>query len=138
MCCYQCLIRVMKVCWVVTLNWRALRWTNFKQKQPYPSIFILKASNFFKIKNKEAPKFGKTGDPIAELTNLGWIIISPKKESNYYHLLLKPYAFNSFEELCSLGVLDISKKEDVNNELFLNKFKSELLKKEGFYETVLI
>ena len=38
----------------------------------------------------------------------------------------------SEKKLCSLDVLSISEKEDVNNKSVLNKFKSQLLEKEGF------
>ena len=113
----------------------------FQTKAVLPIHVILGASDFTKIKTKEAPRIGKIGDPIAELTKLGGgggIIISPGKESNYSHLLLKTFAFNNYEELCSLDVLGISEKEDVNNESVFNKFKSQLLEKEGFYETGLI
>ena len=91
-----------------------------------------------KSKTKEAPRIGKIGDPTAELTKLGWIIISIEKESNYSHLLLKTSVFSNYEELCSLDAQGISEKEDANNESVLNKFKSQLLEKEGFYETELI
>ena len=51
---------------------------------------------------------------------------------------MKTSAFNNYEELCSLDAPGISEKEDVNNESVLNKFKNQLLEKEGFYETRLI
>ena len=110
----------------------------FQTKAVLPIHVILGTNNFTKIKTKEAPRIRKIGDPIAELTKLGWIIISPGKASNYFHLLLKTSAFNNYEKLCSLDVLGISDKEDVNNESVLNKFKNQQLEKEGFYETRLI
>ena len=117
---------------------KGFKMDEFQTKAVLPIHVILRASDFTKVKTKEAPRIMKIGDPIAELTKLRWIIISPGKESNYSHLLLKTSAFNSHEELCSLDVLDISKKEDVTNESVLNTFKSQLLEKEGFYETGLI
>ena len=109
----------------------------FQTKAVLPIHVILGASDFTKIKTK-APRIGKIGDPTAELTKLGWIIISPGKESTCSHLLLKTSAFSNYEELCSLDAQGISEKEDANNESVLNKFKSQLLEKEGFYETELI
>ena len=95
----------------------------FQTKAVLPIHVILGASDFNKIKTKEAQRIEKIGDPIADLTKLGWIIISPGKESNYSHLLLKTSAFNNYEELCSLDILGISEKEDVKNESVLSKFK---------------
>ena len=117
---------------------KGFKMDEFQTKAVLPIHVILGASDFTKVKTKEAPRIMKIGDPIAELTKLRWIIISPGKESNYSHLLLKTSAFNNHEEICSLDVLDISKKEDVTNESVLNTFKSQLLEKEGFYETGLI
>ena len=118
---------------------KGVKMDKFQAKAALHIHVTLGASHFAKIKTKEAPRIGKIGDPIAELTKLGWIIIRPGKESNYYsHLLLKTSAFNNFEKLCSLDVLGISEKEDINKELVLNQFKSQLFEKEGFYETGLI
>ena len=117
---------------------KGVKMDEFQTKAVLPIHVILGASDFTKIKTKEAPRIGKTGDPIAELTKLWWIIISPGKERNYSLLLLKTSAFNSYKEPCNLHVLGISGKDDFNNESVLNKFRSQLLKKEGFYETGLI
>ena len=87
----------------------------FQTKAVLPIHVILGASDFTKIKTKEAPRIEKIGDPIADLTKSGWIIISTGKESNYSHLLLKTSAFNNYEELCSLDIPGISEKEDVKN-----------------------
>ena len=118
---------------------KEVKMDEFQTKAVLPIHVILGASDFTKIKTQEAPRIGKLGDPIAELTKLGWIIISLGKESSYSHLLLKTLALNSYEELCSLDVLSISEREEINNESVLNKFKSQLRQdKEGFYETGLI
>ena len=117
---------------------KGVKMDEFQTKAVLPIHVILGASDFTKIKTKEAPRIGKIGDPTAELTKLGWIIISIEKESNYSHLLLKTSVFSNYEELCSLDAQGISEKEDANNESVLNKFKSQLLEKEGFYETELI
>ena len=100
---------------------------------------ILGASDFTKIKTQERPRIGQIGDPIAELTRLGWIIISPGKESSYSHLLFKTTALNSYEELCSLDVLGIAESKERIDQDVLSEFKSQLSQtKEGFYETGLI
>ena len=114
---------------------KGVKMDEFQRQAVLAIHIILGAIDFTKI---EGPRMGKIGNPIAELTKLRWIIISPGKESNYFHLLLTTSAFNSYEELCSLDVLGISEKEDVNNVSVLNKLKSQLLEKEAFYKTGLI
>ena len=90
---------------------KGIKMDEFQTKGVLPIHVILGASDFTKIKTKEALRIGKIGDPIVELAKLRWIIISPGKESNYSHFLLKTSAFNSYEELCSLDVLGIPEKD---------------------------
>ena len=68
---------------------------------------ILGASDFTKIKTQERPRIGQIDDPVAELTKLGWVIMSPVKESSYSNVLLGTAAINTYEELCSLDVLEL-------------------------------
>ena len=114
---------------------KGVKMDEFQRQAVLAIHIILGAIDFTKI---EGPRMGKIGNPRAELTKLRWIIISPRKESNYFYLLLTFSAFNNYEELCSLDVLGISEKEDVNNVSVLNKLKSQILKKEAFYKTGLI
>ena len=46
-----------------------------------PIHVILGACDFTKIKTQERPRIGQVGDPVAELTILGWVIMSTGKES---------------------------------------------------------
>ena len=94
---------------------KGVKMDEFQIKAVLPIHVVLGVSDFTKIKTKEERRIGKIKNPIAELTKLGWIIISPGKESNYSHLLLNTSGFNNYEELCSLDILGISKKEDVKN-----------------------
>ena len=117
---------------------KGIKMDEFQTKAVLPTHVILEASDLTKIKIKEAPRIGKIGDPIAELTKLEWIIISPGEESTYSKLLLKISAFKNYEELCSLDVLAISEKEDINNESVLNKSQKSTIRKGGYCETWLI
>ena len=40
---------------------------------------ILGVKDYIKIKTQERPRVGLPGEPIAELTKLGWVILSPAK-----------------------------------------------------------
>ena len=117
---------------------KGIKMDEFQTKAVLPIHVILEASDLTKIKTKEAPRIGKIGDPIAESTKLGWIIISPGEESTYSNLLLKISAFKNYGGLCSLDVLAISEKEDINNESVLNKSQKSTIRKGGYCETWLI
>ena len=43
---------------------------------------ILGASDFAKIKIEKSPWVGKTGENFAELTKMGWVTMSPGRESD--------------------------------------------------------
>ena len=52
------------------------------EKEQLPVHIILGASDFAKIKMEKSPQVGKTGEPFAELTKMGWVMISPGRESD--------------------------------------------------------
>ena len=58
---------------------------------------ILGASGFTKIKTQERPQIGQISDPVAELTKLGWVIMSPGNESSYSNMLHRTAAINTYE-----------------------------------------
>ena len=102
---------------------------------------ILGASDFTKIKTQERPRIGQIDDPVAELTKLGWVIMSPVKESSYSNVLFGTAAINTYEELCSLDVLELSDTHHLSkpDDVVLEKFKSQLTQDEnGCYQTNLI
>lgn len=49
-------------------------------KSRLPVHIILGAGDFAKLKTESVPKIGEPGQPVAELTKFGWIIMSPGKE----------------------------------------------------------
>ena len=50
-------------------------------KSYLPVHVILGAGEYAKLKTDKSPKIGKPGEPVAELTQLGWVIMSPAKEA---------------------------------------------------------
>ena len=46
-----------------------------------PVHLILGASEYARIKMQTKPRVGKRGEPVAELSSLGWTIMSPGKEA---------------------------------------------------------
>ena len=51
-------------------------------KDLLPLHLILGTSDYAKIKTRTAPKIGKIGEPIAELTTFGWTIMSSGEEND--------------------------------------------------------
>ena len=58
------------------------------EKNELPVHMILGASMYFRIKTPTKPRIGKPGDPIAELTKLGWVIMSPGHEADLSNMFL--------------------------------------------------
>ena len=49
-------------------------------KAELPIHLVLGACEYSKIKTATAPRVGRPGEPVAEMTSLGWAIMSPGKE----------------------------------------------------------
>ena len=67
--------------------------------------------------------------------------MSPGKDSSYSNVLLRTAAINTYEELCSLDVLELSGTHHLSklDDVVLKKFKSQLTQDENrCYETNLI
>ena len=56
------------------------------EKEELPVHLILGTNEYAQIKTETRPKIGKPGEPIAELTRLGWTIMSPGSESDLTHV----------------------------------------------------
>ena len=51
-------------------------------KKELPVHVILGAGDYTKIKTQERARVGQPGEPIAELTKLGWVVIFPGQETS--------------------------------------------------------
>ena len=70
---------------------------------------ILRAGKYTKLKRERALKIGEPGQPVAELTKFGWIIMSPGKEPpDLANELLMQTSHVDYKELCHLDVLGLS------------------------------
>ena len=97
---------------------------------------ILGASEYATIKTKGNVKVGQKGEPVAEYTAFGWVIIAGGKKRTSNYLMLTRSAEADYAELCSLDVLGL--KEDVSNgdNDIYQRFKDQLGRnEEGWYET---
>ena len=104
------------------------------EKPELPVHIILGVSDYAKIRTQTKPRIGHPGEPVAELTQFGWTIMSPGKEIDISSMLLTQTAAADYEELCKLDVLGIQDKGDQTD--VYDEFKEQLQRSaEGWYET---
>ena len=68
-----------------------------------PVHIILGAGVFGRIQTDTRPQIGNQGEPVAERTKLGWVILSPGEEIDRTHMLLTQTSQVNYEELCTLN-----------------------------------
>ena len=107
-----------------------------KDKLPV-HIILLGASEFAKLKTEKPPRVGLPGQPVAELTQYGWTIMCPGKESvDVSSMLLAQSSQADFEELCHLDVLGLEDRSVNCDSDVYQEFKEQLTRDEsGRYET---
>ena len=104
-----------------------------------PIHLILGASDYAKIKTRSAPKIGKIGEPIAELTTFRWTIMSSGEENNLTSVYLTQSSAADYHQLCKLDLLGLQDTENELDDLVYHRFKNQLRRdKDGCYETGLL
>ena len=89
---------------------------------------ILGASEYTRIKVQGMPRVGQPGEPVAELTRLGWVLMSPGKEVELSKLMVIKTSTDDYENLYRLDVLGVT--DSVSDEVTVHqKFKEQLIKK---------
>ena len=105
------------------------------EKDELPIHLVIGGGEFTKIKMPVAPRVGKEGEPIAELTKFGWFIMSPGKEEEIGLSYQTHSATCDYEELCKLDVLGLQETATCDDDL-REKFREQLGRQEdGRYET---
>ena len=106
------------------------------KKAQLPVHLILGASEYTQIKTRTSPKIGNPGEPIAELTQLGWTIMSPGKEVDLANMLLTQTSVADYEDLCRLDVLGLEDHRTGDQRNVYKEFQEQLGRnQEGYYET---
>ena len=107
-------------------------------KSELPVHLILGLSEYSKIKMEVVPRVGNLGEPVAELTRLGRIFMSPGYEMEN-SLYLTQSSHEDYDRLCSLEVLRLEDNPQGDQEAVYRKFKEQLKRStEGWYETGLM
>ena len=82
------------------------------------------------------PRVGKINEPIAEQTKMGWVIISPGRESDLVSSLYIRTSVSDFNHLCDIDVLGVEENHLSHGENVYKKFKQQLERNgRGWYET---
>ena len=103
-----------------------------------PIHAILGACDYAKIKTNKSPPVGDLGQPFAENTKVGWVLMSPGREYDVTNALFAQ-TFTDYDRLCSLDVLGVEDRANEMNDLTLERFERQLdYNEEGYYETGLI
>ena len=63
--------------------------TDHNTEKKLPVNFILGAGDYTKIKTQERARVGQPREPIAELTRLVWVVISPGQGSGLTNMFSK-------------------------------------------------
>lgn len=111
---------------------------NQDTKPELPVHMILGANLYTKIKMKEVPRVGNSGEPVVERTKFGWTLTSAGAEVND-HIYLTHSTCSDYDRLCRLDVLGIEDKPDGDQYMVYEEFKEQLRRDpEGWYETGLL
>lgn len=105
-------------------------------KDQLPIHVILGVGDYTKIKTNKQPVIGEIGEPIAEYTKMGWLMMSPGQEFDRKRMLLTQTRQADYEELCRLDVLGLKDSADHDQQIVHAEFKEQLQRSpEGWYET---
>ena len=94
------------------------------ENKQLPVHIIKRASNFAKIKMEKSPRVGKVGEPIAELTKMGWVMMFPARESDVVSALYTQTSVSDYEKLCSTDILGLEESHYNHAELSLRNSKN--------------
>ena len=94
-------------------------------KAELPVHIIIGANNFSKITTDMSARIGRTGEPVAELTKFGWMIISPGKE-DHSNVYLTQSTQHGYEQLYQPNVLGLGYTLDGDKDIVNIKFKEQL------------
>ena len=115
---------------------KGINMVDTSDQERYPINLILGTNEICKSKTTVRARVGTPGQPIAEYTKFGWVIMSPGKDLDFSEVYLTRSVSEDYDKLCSLDVLGI---EDTDDQNVYSDFKDQLVRNtEGWYETGLL
>ena len=107
-------------------------------KPRLPVHIILGAGEYVRVKTETPPHIGEAGEPVVELTKLGWFVMSPGQEFDRNVMMLTQTSQLDYEELCRLDVSGLADSPPYNQQAVYGEFREQLVRNEqGWYETAL-
>ena len=85
---------------------------------------ILGAGDYTKIKTQERARVGQPGEPIAELTKLGCVIIFQGQETS--KLVFSKTSVHDYDNLCNLDVLGVKDEHTKRDGKIYDEFQKQL------------
>ena len=76
-------------------------------------------------------RVGKINEPIAKQTKMGWVIMSPVRESDLVSSLYTRILVSDFDRLCDIDVLGVEDNHLGHDENVYKKLKQKLKRNEG-------
>ena len=105
-------------------------------KDQLPIRVILDVGDYAKIKTNSKPVFGKVRELIAELTRLGWFLMSPCNEFDNRTVLLTQTSQVEYKQLCRLDVLGLEDSKEHDQNIVHAEFEEQLQRSaERWFET---
>ena len=109
------------------------------QKPELPIHMVLGASDYSRKRTKTLSRIGEVGDPVAELTALGWTIMLSGKEMELSRIYVTKSSTSDNEDLCRVDVLGLEDSLSTDDDTVRNEFQEQLIRNpEGWYEIGLI
>ena len=118
-----------------------LEFVDCDDKEEIPIHVILGIGQFTMSKTATAPRIGKAGEPIAEKTKFGWVVMSPGRDDleESSALLTRSSVVEDFDRLSRLDVLGIEDNLGDPETSVRDDFRTQLVQREdGHYETSLL
>ena len=85
------------------------------------------------------PRVLSPGEPVAELTCFGWVIMYPGNEIDLNNLMLSGMSIDDYEKLYNLDVLGVQDIPKTHEDMVHTNFKEQLKQSDdGWYETGLM
>ena len=105
-------------------------------KPQLPIHLVLGSGEYARIKTRTKPLVGNDGEAIAEMTKLGWFIMSPGVELDRTTMMMTQTSQADFENLCRLDVLGLADSSENDQDGVYEDFKENLMRdRAGWYET---
>ena len=102
--------------------------TDNDKKNQLPVHVILGSGEYARIKTQSKPQVGNDGEPVAELTKLGWFVMSPGAEFDQKTMLLTQTSQSDYEDLCRMDVLGLADTSENDQSMVHAEFKEQLRK----------